>query len=251
MPPIAPAAIRAGPAPPRSTRRPLRPGGGSPPRTASPRADREQAAPPVAARVELHRLEPERFEALPYPRQAIGEERDPPRLHLDAGAITMVPDPQIPVHAQLAQERLGFLHLAQSPRRDADAVLYPARQARCGWRVPNREAERPRRLPHGRLTHARLRQRRKHAGGDPRRVAGPMLTGCQVVRIGAVAHHGESSLTGDESQPPPQLRLAVEAPVRRVGEIGGVLELPGLHFEQRDPVAVGQRPGGLVLRLWI
>src|SRR5262249_19209337 len=91
--------------------------------------------------------------------------------------------------------------------------------------------------PHVRLRYTRLRERRANSRLPPRSVPGPMLV--QVVGVGAVAHNPQASLECERAEASPQLGLAVEAAVGRVGEVGGILELVGV-----DGAGVERARGG-------
>src|SRR2546430_9539259 len=56
----------------------------------------------------------------------------------------------------------------------------------------------------------------------------------QVVRVGAVTHHGEAACPRRRDEPPPQLGLAEEAPVGRIRDVIGVVELVRLELEEGD-----------------
>src|SRR5437764_315751 len=95
-------------------------------------------------------------------------------------------------------------------------------------------------MPDIRLRQPRLGERRTHARRLPGGVPGTMLA--QVVRVGAVAHDGESAAPRRRDEPAPQLRLAEEATVRRIREIVGILELVRVELDQRDIEAPRHRP---------
>ena len=64
-----------------------------------------------------------------------------------------------------------------------------------------------------------------------------------VVGIRAVAKHGQTTLRRERDQALPQLGLAVEAPVRGIGEIIRVLELMRLDLDERNVELAGQLAG--------
>src|SRR5437762_12915725 len=72
-----------------------------------------------------------------------------------------------------------------------------------------------------------------------------------IVGIRAVADHRQAALVRQRYQTLPQLGLAVEAPVRGIGEIVRVLELAGLDLDKRDIELPGDLTGHAPLRIRI
>src|SRR5439155_1360294 len=84
------------------------------------------------------------------------------------------------------------------------------------------------------------------AGRQPRGVPRAMLA--QIVRVGAVAYHGEAPGPRLGDQPAPQLRLTEEAAVGGVGEVARVVELVRVELDEGDIEALGHGAGRGPLR---
>src|SRR5256886_3575165 len=201
----------------------------------------EQAAATVATGIELDGREAQLAQPPLHVGQPLVEPGDPARLHLNARALTVVAQAQIPRDAQLTQVRLALLHLGEPPWRDRDPVRHAAREARRRGRVPDGEPQRARSRAHVRLGKAHFGERgvdtRSYASGVPR----PVLP--QVVRVGAVAHDGQAPGVRLWNQPAPQFRLTEKAAVGGIGEVARVVELVRVELDEGDIEALGHGPG--------
>ncbi len=147
----------------------------------------------------------------------------------------MVSDPE-DAEAEASHERLRSVHLAELLRRNGGAVRKARRQAGHRRLVPGRESDGPRELADLGLPEARVDEGSLDTplprGEHPR----PVIS--QIVHRRTVDEVAKPLGSGDRTEAGEELLLAEEAAVRRVGGVGGVVQLARLDHEvpQADPL---------------